>query len=78
MSIESLITMSRTYGSNPEYVLAGGGNTSFKDDKYMYVKASGSALSTITEDGFVKMDREKLNVIFTKKYSEISSPEMGV
>jgi len=70
MSIEFLITMSRTYGSNPEYVLAGGGNTSYKDDKYMYVKASGSALSTITEDGFVKMDREALNVIFTKKYSD--------
>ena len=29
--IESLIAISRKYGSDPRYVIAGGGNTSYKD-----------------------------------------------
>jgi rhamnose utilization protein RhaD (predicted bifunctional aldolase and dehydrogenase) len=70
MSIAALVTMSRKYGSNPEYVLAGGGNTSFKDTHFIYVKASGNALATIDEDGFVKLERAKLDKIFENRYSE--------
>ena len=33
MELSTLVKMSNTYGSNPAYVLAGGGNTSVKDDK---------------------------------------------
>ena len=36
-----------TYGSNPAYVLAGGGNTSVKDETTLYVKGSGTQLATI-------------------------------
>ena len=32
MDLSILVKMSNTYGSNPAYVLAGGGNTSVKDD----------------------------------------------
>ena len=32
MDLSTLVKMSNTYGSNPAYVLAGGGNTSVKDD----------------------------------------------
>ena len=32
MELSTLVKMSNTYGSNPAYVLAGGGNTSVKDD----------------------------------------------
>ena len=35
-------------------------------------KASGFALSTITEDGFAVMDRQKLDIISEKVYSENS------
>ena len=30
MDLSTLVKMSNTYGSNPAYVLAGGGNTSVK------------------------------------------------
>ena len=42
--INELIEISRFYGSNKEYVIAGGGNTSFKDDETIWIKASGSLL----------------------------------
>jgi rhamnose utilization protein RhaD (predicted bifunctional aldolase and dehydrogenase) len=60
--------MSNRYGSNPDYVLAGGGNTSYKDEQYLYVKASGTALADITAEGFVKMDRAALDRIFARGY----------
>jgi len=63
MDLSELISMSRKYGSDPEYVLAGGGNTSYKEEGLMAVKGSGSALSVIGEDGFVMMDVEKLRVL---------------
>jgi len=69
--IEKLIEISRFYGRNKEYVIAGGGNTSYKNDKYLYVKASGTSLANITADGFAILDRSKLKIINTKKYSTI-------
>ena len=45
MDLSTLVKMSNTYGSNPAYVLAGGGNTSVKDDTTLYVKGSGTQLA---------------------------------
>ncbi|HYQ57485.1 MAG TPA: SDR family NAD(P)-dependent oxidoreductase [Draconibacterium sp.] len=67
--LENLIKISQFYGKNPEMVIAGGGNTSYKNDENIWVKASGHALATITEDGFAKLDRKKLGVISEKSYS---------
>ena len=61
--IEQLIEISRKYGRDSRYVIAGGGNTSYKNADKLWVKASGCALATITEDGFAVLDRKKLNVI---------------
>lgn len=58
--LEALVEVSRAYGSNPDFVIAGGGNTSFKNERELYVKASGISLATISSDGFVKLSREKL------------------
>ncbi len=58
--LNALVEISRFYGSNPDYVIAGGGNTSYKNDHELYVKASGISLSTITTDGFVKLSRDQL------------------
>lgn len=69
MSMAELIAVSNRYGSDSEYVIAGGGNTSWKNDKYMYVKGSGSELATIKADGFVKVDLKKLDEIWSKTYS---------
>ena len=68
MQLTNLIEMSNRYGGNPEYVLAGGGNTSYKDGQSMAVKASGTALADITADGFVKMDRAALDRMFEREY----------
>ena len=69
MDLSTLVKMSNTYGSNPAYVLAGGGNTSVKDDTTLYVKGSGTQLATIKAEEFVKMDRAKLAGIWDMKFS---------
>jgi NAD(P)-dependent dehydrogenase (short-subunit alcohol dehydrogenase family)/rhamnose utilization protein RhaD (predicted bifunctional aldolase and dehydrogenase) len=68
--IKDLIEISRYYGNNKDYVIAGGGNTSFKDEKTIWIKASGHSLAGITEDGLVALDREKLHVISANAYSD--------
>jgi len=70
MGLEIIEKISHKYGADSRYVLAGGGNTSFKDDKYLYIKGSGTSLATITADGFVKMVRESLEKIWKKVYSQ--------
>ena len=69
-NLEAIIDISRKYGSDPRYVIAGGGNTSCKDADRLWVKASGHALATITEDGFAVLDRAKLNPMGEKAYSK--------
>jgi rhamnose utilization protein RhaD (predicted bifunctional aldolase and dehydrogenase) len=70
MSLQELVDISRYYGGNPEYVIAGGGNTSWKDGNALYVKGSGTALGEIDAAGFVKMDRAALARIWTRRYPE--------
>jgi len=71
-NIQELIEISRYYGDDPAYVIAGGGNTSFKDDKRIWIKASGIPLAGIEEGGFVCLLRAKLGEIELKNYSEDS------
>lgn len=71
--IQELINISQKYGQDSRYVIAGGGNTSYKNADKLWVKASGHALATITEDGFAVLDRAKLNLMSTKTYSTDSA-----
>ncbi|MCE1155794.1 MAG: class II aldolase/adducin family protein, partial [Bacteroidales bacterium] len=71
--LEQLIDISRKYGSDSRFVIAGGGNTSFKTEDKIWVKASGSSLATITEEGFAVLDRAKLNRMSEKIYSEVAA-----
>lgn len=71
--IEQLIAVSQLFGKNPLYVIAGGGNTSYKTEDKLWIKASGSALATIDEGGFVCLSREGLSQIAAKSYPEDSS-----
>lgn len=64
MNLETLIEISRRYGADPDYVLAGGGNTSLKDGDVIAVKASGALLGTIDENGFVQLSLFKLRALF--------------
>jgi len=70
MSLSQLVEMSNSYGSEEEFVVAGGGNTSFKDGSVMYVKGSGTTLATITPEQFVKMDLTKLSAMLEKDYPD--------
>jgi len=67
--LEQLIEISRYYGDNPAYVIAGGGNTSYKDSNTIWIKASGIPLAGIAEDGFVSLSRKKLSLIETLDFS---------
>lgn len=67
--VQDLIKISRSYGSKKEYVIAGGGNTSYKTEDRLWIKASGFALSTISEEGFAVMNRKKLAKISINEYS---------
>jgi len=68
MSLSTIREISNRYGSNPLYVLAGGGNTSYKNGDRIYVKASGTSLANMTEDDFVLLDRCALASIWEKTY----------
>lgn len=68
-NLTQLIDVSTLYGKDKTFVIAGGGNTSFKDESHIWVKASGVALETIDENGFVCLSRAKLKIVSSKTYS---------
>src|SRR5665647_2225229 len=70
--IKELIEISRYCGSNKDFVIAGGGNTSFKDNETIWIKASGQALAELNEDGLVALSRQKLHKISSGIYSDES------
>ena len=70
IDIQDLIRVSRLFGSDPSFVLAGGGNTSYKNAEKIWIKASGISLATIDEGGFVSLSREKLKLVSEKTYSQ--------
>jgi len=66
--LAALAGMSNKYGANPAYVLAGGGNTSYKSDALLWIKGSGTSLATIKAEDFVVLERAKLKGMFGKDY----------
>lgn len=62
--LKTICELSHLYGGDPEFVLAGGGNTSCKDENFLYVKPSGVRLANIRESDFVKMDRAAIRKCF--------------
>lgn len=79
MSIAELVEISRRYGGDPDFVLGGGGNTSWKDEKRLFVKASGISLADIDERGFVELDLGAVKSILEAPFpSESSTREAQV
>lgn len=68
--LNMLAAMSNKYGANPEYVLAGGGNTSFKSADRLWVKGSGTALATIKAEDFVVLERKRLDAMWNTQYPQ--------
>ncbi len=67
--LDQLVEISNYYGSDPDFVLAGGGNTSAKTENTLYIKPSGTTLAAIQKNDFVAMDRALVRKTLTKKYS---------
>ena len=69
--MKDLIQISRKYGSDPSHIIAGGGNTSIKRGGRLWIKASGQALATIDESGFLEMRMaEVLGILNRKDWSD--------
>jgi len=68
--INDLINVSHFYGRNSDYVIAGGGNTSFKDEHILWIKASGTSLAELDENGLVALNRDRLKIISRRIYSD--------
>jgi len=63
--MNELIAISKYYGEISDMIQGGGGNTSFKSDSQMWVKASGVILKEINNKrGFVAVDLCKVNAVF--------------
>lgn len=68
-AVAQLTALSRHYGQGTDYVIGGGGNTSYKSATTLWVKGSGQALETIGPDGFVRMDRAALAALWTTPFA---------
>ena len=69
-ALADLIRISNTTGGNPALVQGGGGNTSVKTDdgKYMYIKASGTALKDMNkQQGWRRMRLDSLLSVIKDK-----------
>ena len=73
--LETIAALSRQYGSDARFVFAGGGNTSCKDDEFLYVKPSGVALATIQGGDFVKLERAAVRRCFEIDPGRLSADE---
>ncbi len=69
-ALQELTTISQSFGRQKKFVIAGGGNTSWKDSDHLYIKASGISLATITPEGFCSMDRKRLDQLSAKSFSD--------
>jgi len=72
-ALDDLVKISNLYGSDPDFVIAGGGNTSYKNETTLWVKASGTELASVDVNGFVVLDRLMVRQSIEKKYSNDSS-----
>ena len=68
--LTKLVEISRFYGRDPNFVLAGGGNTSYKNEEQLYIKGSGTSLAGIAPENFICLDRNVLNRLWAKDFPE--------
>ena len=66
--LEQIVELSHRFGTT-DYVRGGGGNTSVKNETVLWVKPSGTTLSSLKAESFLAMDRKILS-----KISEIEPP----
>ncbi len=62
-SLAMLAELSREFGTT-DYVVGGGGNTSFKDATSLWIKPSGTTLAGLSAASFVAMSRAKVRELY--------------
>ena len=60
--------LSEHYGKNKNYIIASGGNSSYKTDDDLWITASGSFLGNLGKDDILKLSRKKLAKLRSKEY----------
>ena len=58
--LAEMVDLSRRFGADPQFVRAGGGNSSAKADGVLYIKPSGVSLATLTEESLIALAIEPL------------------
>jgi rhamnose utilization protein RhaD (predicted bifunctional aldolase and dehydrogenase) len=61
--VREITELSHSFGTT-DYVRAGGGNTSAKNQTTLWVKPSGTTLAGLTPQSFVVLDRAKLGTLY--------------
>jgi rhamnose utilization protein RhaD (predicted bifunctional aldolase and dehydrogenase) len=54
--LNDMVALSRRFGEDPQYTRGGGGNISVKADGILYIKPSGTSLSTLTPQSVIALD----------------------
>lgn len=65
---EDTVDASRTLGQDPFLVLHGGGNTSVKNDEFIWAKASGFDLGSLVPEGLVQLRRADLDALLAQDH----------
>lgn len=65
--LQETVSASRRLGRDPFLVLHGGGNTSVKNEEFLWAKASGFNLGDLTEEGLVQLRRADLQELFARE-----------
>jgi rhamnose utilization protein RhaD (predicted bifunctional aldolase and dehydrogenase) len=68
--MNDILSLSHHYGAGEEWVIAGGGNSSCKDETHLWIKASGSSLRTLTAEQMVQLERSALDRIWHATYPD--------
>lgn len=61
--LEMITELSREFGTD-DYLKAGGGNSSVKNDTTMWIKPSGTVLCQLEPDDFLPLDRAKVKALY--------------
>lgn len=58
--LATIVELSHSFGLDPEFSRAGGGNSSAKTDGVLYIKPSGAPLATLTAEALIALDVQTL------------------
>lgn len=73
--VAEMVALSRRFGADPEFVRAGGGNSSAKLDGVMFIKPSGVSLAALTAESLIPLAIAPLREVLERRAT--SEPASG-